>query len=179
MEVLDRLLEAVSLDEPHGVVGPAVGVGSHAIDRHDARMLQSAGDLGLGEEPLAADRVVGMGFEDLLERHLAVQLVIQRHEHLAQPAAGMRSEHPEPQAVAGGDSDGIAGGAVGVDVSLVRIRLSAGADLSERAVDVGIAQSSKFSRVERAAGGGQAPLDIAVFRRAGPPSPRRRRGGRH
>ena len=82
MEVLDRLLEALSLDEPHGVVGPSAAVGSHAIDRDDARVLQCAGDLGLGDEPLAADGVVGMLFEDLLERHLAVQLGIEGDEHL-------------------------------------------------------------------------------------------------
>ena len=60
VEALDGLLEAVALDEPHGVIGAAVGVGAQAVDRHDARVLQSAGDLGLGDEPLAADRVVGV-----------------------------------------------------------------------------------------------------------------------
>ena len=53
-KLLDRLLEAVAADEPHGVVGPAVGVGAQAVDRHDAGVLQPAGDLGLEQEPLAA-----------------------------------------------------------------------------------------------------------------------------
>jgi hypothetical protein len=46
-------------------------------------MLQSAGDLGFQEEPLAAGRVVGVRFEDLLEGDLTVQLGVQRHEDSA------------------------------------------------------------------------------------------------
>ena len=99
MEVLDGLLEAVATDEPHGVIRPAVAVGPQAVDRHDAGMLQPAGDLGLDEEPLAAGRVVGVMVEDLLERHLAVQLTVQRHEDRAQAAAGMRPQDAEPLAV--------------------------------------------------------------------------------
>ncbi len=40
-------LSDVAADEPHRVVGAAVGVGAQAVDRHDAGMLQPAGDLGL------------------------------------------------------------------------------------------------------------------------------------
>ena len=49
-------------------------------------MLEAAGDLGLEQEPLAADRVVGVVVEDLLERHLAVQLAVERHEDRPQAA---------------------------------------------------------------------------------------------
>ena len=105
VEVLDRLLEAVALDEPHGVVRAAAAVGAQAVDRHDAGVLQPAGDLGLQHEPLAADRVVGVLLEDLLERHLAVQLGVERHEHLAQPAPRMRPEQAEPLAIAGRPAD--------------------------------------------------------------------------
>ena len=79
-------------------------------------MLQPAGDLGLEQEPLAADGVVGVMVEDLLERHLAVQLGVERHEHRPQPAPGVRPEDAEPLAVAGGRADGVGGGAVGVAV---------------------------------------------------------------
>ena len=68
------------------------------------------------DEPLAADRVVGVLLEDLLERHLAVQLGVEGHEDLAQAAPRMRPQHAEPLAVAGGRADGVAGGAVGVVV---------------------------------------------------------------
>jgi hypothetical protein len=40
-------------------------------------VLQPAGDLGLRREPMAADRVVGVGIEDLLEVDVSVQLGIQ------------------------------------------------------------------------------------------------------
>ena len=49
-------LEPIPADEPHRVVGPAVGVGAQAVDRDDAGVLQAAGDLRLQEEP---GRLVG------------------------------------------------------------------------------------------------------------------------
>ena len=57
------------------------------------------------DEPLAADRVVGVLLEDLLQRHLAVQLGVEGHEHLAQPAPRVRPQQAEPLAVAGGRAD--------------------------------------------------------------------------
>ena len=102
MELLDGLLERIALDEPHGVVRTAAGIGAQAVDRDDAGVLQPAGDLGLGDEPLAADRVVGVLLEDLLQRHLAVQLAVERHEHRAQAAPRMRPQDAEPLAVARG-----------------------------------------------------------------------------
>ncbi len=66
VELLDRLLQAVALDEPHGVVRPAAAVGAQAVDRHDPGVLEPAGDLGLEHESLAAHRVVGVLLEDLL-----------------------------------------------------------------------------------------------------------------
>ena len=74
------------------------------------------------EEPLAAGRVVGVPVEDLLQRHLAVQLGVQRHEDGAQAAPGVRPEDAEPLAVAGGRADGVAGRAVGVVAVLGRGR---------------------------------------------------------
>ena len=104
VEPLDRLLEAVALDEPHRVVRAAVAVRAQPVDRHDPGVFEPAGDLGLDQEPLAAGRVVGVVVEDLLERHLAIQLGVEGHEHGPQPAPGMRPEHAEPLAVAGGRS---------------------------------------------------------------------------
>src|SRR5262249_58177411 len=60
VEPVDRLLQTVAADEPHRVVGPAVGMGAQAVHRHDTGMFQPAGDLGLDEEALAAGRVVGL-----------------------------------------------------------------------------------------------------------------------
>ena len=50
VKAVDGLLQAVASDEAHGVEGASVGVGAQAVDRHDARMLQAAGDLRLAEE---------------------------------------------------------------------------------------------------------------------------------
>ena len=148
MEVVDGLLERVAPDEPHGVVGPAVAVGAQAIDRHDARVLQPAGDLGLEQEPLAADRVVGVLVEDLLEGHLAVQLGVERDEDGTQAALGVGPQDAEPLAVGGCRADRVAGGAVGVG----RRRSSRSrADMGERRLDIGIAESARLSRVERPA----------------------------
>ena len=78
-----RGLEVVPLDETHGIERPAVGVRTQPIDRHDAGMLQSAGDLRLQQKPAAADCVVRVTGLDPLERHLAVELLIPGHEHFA------------------------------------------------------------------------------------------------
>ena len=102
MEAVDGLLEAVAPDEPHGVVRAAVAVGAQAVDRDDPGVLQPAGDLGLEQEPLPAGGVVGVLVEDLLERHLAVQLRVERHEDRAQAAAGVGPQDAEPLAVGGG-----------------------------------------------------------------------------
>ena len=149
VEVVDGLLEAVAADEPHGVIGPAVAVGAQAVDRDDPRVLQPAGDLGLEQEPLAAGGVVGVVVEDLLERHLAVQLGVQRHEDGAQAAPGVGPQDAEPLAVAGGRADGVAGGAV--DVAVVR-RVEPGAELAERRSMSGSPSAARLSRVDRPAG---------------------------
>ena len=144
VEALDRLLEAVALDEPHRVVRPAVVVGAQAVDRDDPGMLQPAGDLGLEQEPTAAGRVVGVLGEDLLERDLAVELGVQGDEDGAQAAGGMGPQDAEPLAVGAGGAGGVAGGPVGV-AFLGRAR----ADVAERGLD-------------RRAGGGQAVAGGAV-----------------
>ena len=160
VEALDGLLEAVALDEPHGVVGPAVAVGAQAVDRDDPRVLQPAGDLGLEQEPLAAGRVVGVVVEDLLERHLAVQLGVEGHEHGPQAAPGVRPEHAEPLAVAGGRADGVGCRAVGI---AVLGRAVCRGDVAERRLDVRVADPRQ-ALARRLAGRdrGQALLHVAA-----------------
>ena len=122
MEPLDRLLEAVALDEPHRIVRAAVAVRSEAINRDNARVLEPAGDLGFDEEPLAAGRVVGVLVEDLLESDLAVQFAIQRHEHRTQSAPGVRPENTEPLAITRRLADGVGSRTVDVDVGRAVLR---------------------------------------------------------
>ena len=160
MEMLHRLLERVAADEPHGVIGAAIAVGAQAVDGHDPRVLQSAGDLGLDQEPLPAGGVVGMVVEDLLERHLAMQLGIQGDEDRAQPAAGVRPQHAEPLAVAGGRADRVTGGAVDVlRTALGRAR----AELGDGGADVGIAELGEALTGGAAGGdGGETPFHVAA-----------------
>jgi hypothetical protein len=87
---IDRLLEIVTTDEPNCVIGTAIGRGAQPIDWDDPRKLQPAGNLGFEQEPLAADRVIGVAIQDLLECDLAIELGIKRDEDGAQAAAGVR-----------------------------------------------------------------------------------------
>src|SRR5262249_6663602 len=107
MEAINRLLEAVSADEPHRVVGPAVTVCAEPVDGADAGVLEPAGDLGLDQEPLAADRVVGVPVVDLLEGRLAVKLGVERNKHSAQSAACVWAEDAKPLAFGRDAADGI------------------------------------------------------------------------
>jgi hypothetical protein len=106
VEVVDRLLETVAPDEPHGVIGAAFAVGAQAVHGHDAGVLQAAGDLGLDDEPLTTGRIVCVMVLDLLQGDLAVQLGVERHEHGAQAAACVGPQDEESLAVAGGAADG-------------------------------------------------------------------------
>src|SRR5262245_43654846 len=141
VEVGGGLLEAVSPDEPHGIVGAALSVSAQAVDRNYPRVLQPAGDLGLQQEPLAATLIVSVAVEDLLQGHLAMQLGVEGDEDGAQAAPGMRAEDPEPLAVAGGRAPGISGGSVGgitggaVSVGFRRAR----ADWRQRGVEFVVA----------------------------------------
>ena len=159
MEPLDRLLQGIAPDEPHGVEGAAVAIGTEAVDRHDARVLQAPGDLGLEQEAFPAGLVIGVVVEDLLEGHLAVELGIERHEDRAQPAPGVRPEHAKPLAVAGGRADGVGGGVVG-NVSNLGWRR---AKVDEGGCHVGIADLGQALASGVAHGdGGKAPRGIAA-----------------
>ena len=116
MELVDGLLERIAANEPHGVVGPSAFVGPQPVDRNDPRVLQPAGDLRLQQEAGAAGGVVSVPVENLLERDLAVQFGVQRHEHGPQATAGVRPQHAEPLAVTGGRADGVECGPVDVAV---------------------------------------------------------------
>jgi hypothetical protein len=137
VEMLDGFLERVTTDEPHRIEGPAVGVGPQTVDRDDPRMLQAAGDLGLEEEPLAADGVGGVPVQDLFQRDLAMQLLIQRHEDRTQAALGVRSQDAEPLAIGRDGPDRITGRAVVVVLGRRR------AEVGQGAADIGIVDASQ------------------------------------
>jgi hypothetical protein len=159
VEAVGGFLEAVPLNEPHGVERPAAVVGPQAVDRDDARVLQPAGDLGLEQETGAACRVVGVLLEDLLEGHLAVQLLVEGDEDGAQAAAGVRPQDTEPLAVTGRGADGQRHGAIVVGVGFARARAGAGEGrLDVRAADPRQALLRRPADRNR----GQALLDVAA-----------------
>src|SRR5438094_9541685 len=96
MERLDGPVQALAPDEPHDVEGSAVGIPAQAVDRDDPRMLQAPGDLRLDQESCTALGPIGVPILDLLERHLAVQLAVVGQEYLAQSAARVGPQDPEP-----------------------------------------------------------------------------------
>ena len=160
MEARDGVLEAVALDEPHGVERPAVVVGAQAVDRDDPGVLQPAGDLGLEQEPatrlVAGRRPVG---PDLLEGHLAVQLLVAGDVDAAQAALAR-----------GAGGCGTArrrrrgAGRVGMRRRGVGVRPPRGPDRRGRgwpAVGVGEPLQVVADRAERAEGG-QALLGVAA-----------------
>ncbi len=94
VEGVDGILERIAADEPHGVARRAQVIRAHRIDRHDARVLEPARDLGLEQESASAVAVRrATGLEEL-ERDMAIEPRVVRPEYLAQSARGV-----EPQVV--------------------------------------------------------------------------------
>ncbi len=141
MEAVGGLLEAVSPDEPHGVVRPAVGVLTEPVDRNDSRVLQTSGNPGFLQEPVAAVRVIGVIVEDALECDLAVELDIARDKNGTKPTMSVGSQNVEPLAIRPRCGRGITGG---------RIELAVCSDFrgspinqAQGGIDGGIAEHSK------------------------------------
>ena len=88
----------------------------------------------LDEEAVSADRVVGILVEELLQGHLAVELVVEGDEHGPESPACMRPHHAESLAVGGRRADAEAGSRVGIGFG------QSMDDEPERGVDLGIAQ---------------------------------------
>src|SRR5271157_901414 len=81
-------LERFAPDETHSVEGTPVGERPHAVDGHDAGVLQPPRDLGLTQEPLPPDRVGGDLPADLLEGDLTLERAVFRDEDLTQATPG-------------------------------------------------------------------------------------------
>ena len=140
VEAVGGFLEAVAADEPHRVVGAAVGIGSQAVDRDDPGVLKVAGDFRLQEEPLAAGRVVGVAVEDLFQCDFAVEFSIQRDEDGAQATLGVGPEDGKPIAVGPGRANGVGDGAVNVGLARAGFKARYGSGQLE------VAQGGKASR---------------------------------
>ena len=80
-------------------------------------MFEAAGDLGLEQKPGSTGWIVGVAIEDLLERHLAIQLGIECHEHRPQAPLGVWPQHAEPLAFRGRCADGMAAGTLAINLN--------------------------------------------------------------
>ncbi len=94
MEVANGFSKGFPADETHGIKGSAIGMGALTIDRDNARMFQSAGDLALQHEAAEAGRVCGVLGLNLLEGYLTMQFGVLGNIDFAQTAASMEAEQP-------------------------------------------------------------------------------------
>jgi hypothetical protein len=60
-------------------------IGSQAVNRDNSRMLEVAGNFGFGDEPLAANLVLGVLGLNLLECNAAMQLAVLGNVDFPQP----------------------------------------------------------------------------------------------
>ena len=98
VQAIDGRRQGLSLDQPTHEVRHARDPPRRGIHRHDARMLQHARDVRLELEPLAVPRVVCKRGLELLQGHLAAELLVERHEDIARPPAVEQAEDAEPAA---------------------------------------------------------------------------------
>ena len=162
MKLLDDLLEIVALDKPHRIIRPAAGVGAQPVYGDDPWMLEIARDLGLQQEPLAANPVVGMSLEDLLERDLSIELAIEGDKDDAQAPFGMRAKDLKPLTVGRGRAHRDRGGAPGIAVRL-GVAQAAG-DVAESGLKIGIGEACQGMMHGSTGGdGSQAPFRLAAM----------------
>ena len=84
-EMLRYLIERLPGHAPHHVERAAIGRGTRVVERHDAVMLESRGDLDLAHE---ASRDAVAAHADFLQRDGAAELRVVRLPHAAEAAAG-------------------------------------------------------------------------------------------
>lgn len=77
----------------------------------------SAGDLGLMEKVAAIDRVIGLWVAELLECHLAAQLVIESYEDTGHAGSNMRAEDAKPLTTVRGRANGAMSSMVDIAVA--------------------------------------------------------------
>jgi len=75
-EVGDALRPRLALDPLHGVEQGAVIAAAEVVDRHDAGVVEGAGDHGLGDEAVLGVLVGGLVLPDQLDRDLAIEAVL-------------------------------------------------------------------------------------------------------
>jgi hypothetical protein len=66
------------------------------VDGSNAPVLQASRDLGLEQEAVTASGVVGLGFSELLQCHLPIELGILGDPDLPEAPSGVETEEAEP-----------------------------------------------------------------------------------
>jgi hypothetical protein len=90
---LEHTSEVRAGDVAHGDVQEVARL-ARLVDRHDVRVLEARGQLGLAQEALAEARVLGKARREQLERHLASEARILGEVHVAHAAASHESLDP-------------------------------------------------------------------------------------
>ena len=83
-----ELGQGAALDQLHREVRPGVGESTQLVDRHDARVLELAGDLRLLDEPADQLGLVAVRLEQDLDGQVAAEVGVAPLEHGAHAAAG-------------------------------------------------------------------------------------------
>jgi hypothetical protein len=155
MEPIDGDFQTVAADETHRVIGTAVRVVAEAVDRHDPRMFQPAGDLRFPEKSGSIVRIAGPARLHLLQGDLSIDFLVMSQVDDSQTAGRVSPQDAESLlrrrrrnrgVIVGGDVGGNAGAQVSgphqglFDLRVVKLakflfRGSAAAQGSQRAVD--------------------------------------------
>ena len=93
----DGVEQALTTNEAHRVKRSAIVEVPQSVNRHNAGVLKTARDFRLDDESRLGILAAGILEFDFFEGDLAVQLLIERHMHAAQPTFSMWSQNSEPQ----------------------------------------------------------------------------------
>ena len=92
VKLADSFLERLAAHQSHGVEQATVRVFAQRVNRHDAGVLEPAGDLGLEQKPRPALPVGRLRSLDQLERDFPIEPAVLGDEHFAQAAACQRPQ---------------------------------------------------------------------------------------
>jgi hypothetical protein len=102
VKLLDGRLEVVAADEPHRIEGAAVVICPQSVDRHNAGVLEPAGDLGLHDKPGSLVFVCGLVEFDAFERNHPVQLLVAGDVDLTERTTVVEADNTEAAVGVGG-----------------------------------------------------------------------------
>ncbi len=105
MEIVNGFLQAVAANETHHIERSAVRMRAQAVDRHDAGVLEPAGDFRFQKKACPALRIVRVFVVNLFEGDLAVQFLVLGNKNRSQTTLGMRPHHAKTPPCGGERAD--------------------------------------------------------------------------